>query len=77
MSIGYAATIAAYVALAAAAVVLETLGRRPGGTVPTFSDLVTAVAATAPFRFVLLGLWWWAGWHFLARSSVPPGWPYP
>jgi hypothetical protein len=76
MSAGYAATITAYLALVAAAVVLELLGRRPGSTVPTFSDVATAVAATVPGRIALLGLWWWAGWHFLARSSLPPGWPY-
>lgn len=77
MSAGYAATITAYVALVAAVVVLELLGRRPGASVPTFSDVVTAVAATVPGRIALLGLWWWAGWHLLARSSLPPGWPYP
>ena len=77
MSAGYAATVTAYLALVAAAVVLELLGRRPGSTIPTFSDVATAVAATVPGRIVLLGLWWWAGWHFLARSSLPPGWPYP
>ncbi len=76
MSAGYAATITGYLALVAVAVVLEILGRRPGSTVPTFSDVATTVAATAAGRIALLGLWWWAGWHFLSRSSLPPGWPY-
>lgn len=75
MSAGYAATIAAYLSVVAVAIVLEVLGRRPGSTVPTFSDVATAVAATTLGRIALLGLWWWTGWHFLARSSLPPGWP--
>ena len=76
MSAGYALTITGYLALVGAVVVVEILGRRPGSTVPTFSDVATTVAATVPGRIALLGLWWWAGWHFLARSSLPPGWPH-
>jgi len=76
MSAGYAATVTAYLAVAAAAILLEIMGRRPGSTVPTFSDVATSVASTTVGRIALLGLWWWTGWHFLARSSVPPGWPY-
>lgn len=76
MSLGYAATLTAYLGVVAAALLLEIAGRREGGTVPTFSEVATGVAATAPGRIALLGLWWWTGWHFLARSSVPPGWPF-
>ncbi|TCK22379.1 DUF6186 family protein [Pseudonocardia endophytica] len=75
MSAGYALTVTAYVALVVAVLVLELLGRRAGSTVPTFSDVATTVASTTVGRLALLALWWWTGWHFLARSSLPPGWP--
>lgn len=65
-------TIAAYAVITAVIVVLEVAGRREGSTVPTFSDLVSTVARPVPARIALLALWWWVGWHFLARSSVPP-----
>ncbi|MGH3814796.1 MAG: DUF6186 family protein [Pseudonocardiaceae bacterium] len=65
-------TIAAYVLITAAIVVLEVLERRRDSTVPTFSDVVSTVAGTLPGRIALIALWWWLGWHFLARSSVPP-----
>jgi hypothetical protein len=76
MSTGYALTITAYLALVATALLLELIGRREGSTVPTFSEVTAAVAASTVGRVALLALWWWTGWHFLARSSVPPGWPY-
>ena len=74
---GFDLTVGGYLALAAAVLLLELRARRPGSTLPTFSELVTAVAASTPGRIALLGLWWWAGWHFLSRSSVPPLGRYP
>lgn len=69
---GWDATVGGYLAVVAAVLVLEVLARRPGSTLPTFGEVVSATAATVPGRIALIGLWWWLGWHFLARSSIPP-----
>lgn len=69
---GWDATVGAYLCVVAAAMALELVGRHPASTTPTFGELVSAIAATVPGRVALLALWWWTGWHFLARSSIPP-----
>lgn len=64
-------TIAAYVAILFVAVTID-LAARTGAWVPSFGEVVTLVARSWVVRFALLALWWWLGWHFLARSSPAP-----
>ncbi len=59
-------TIAAYIAILLIAVALD-LAARAGARVPTFGEAVTLVSRSRVLRFALLALWWWLGWHFLAR----------
>jgi hypothetical protein len=63
---------AAFGAVAVLGVAVELLARRPGSTVPTLSDLCAHamsydVGRVPVGRLVLLGFWWWIGWHFFAR----------
>jgi hypothetical protein len=58
-------------ALALAAAV-EWAARRPGSPIPTLSDVCTwvigyEVRRVPVGRLGVIGLWWWVGWHFLAR----------
>ncbi|MCI4064826.1 DUF6186 family protein [Micromonospora sp. R77] len=46
--------------------------RRDGARIPPLGDvcavLMRAEIGPVPVgRIVLLGFWWWLGWHFLAR----------
>ena len=56
----------------AAAAVIEWCARRPGSVVPTFAHrcrlvLSWRVGRWPVGRILLLGFWWWVGWHFFAR----------
>lgn len=64
-------TIAAYVLIVVAVAALELASRREWASVLTFGDAMTKVARSPFGRAVLLALWWWVGWHFLARSGPP------
>ncbi len=62
----------AFLAVAALLGAVELMARRPGSAVPTVSDLCALAMAyevrRVPVgRVVLLGFWWWVGWHFFAR----------
>ncbi|MGH4018165.1 MAG: DUF6186 family protein [Pseudonocardiaceae bacterium] len=68
---GREVTIAAYVAILLIAVAID-LAARAGARVPSFGEVVTLVSRSWVVRFALLALWWWLGWHFLARSGPAP-----
>ena len=60
-------TIAAFVALALAAVVLYVAGRtRRLGLAPV-GEVVDAARSSLPGRLGLVLAWAWLGWHLLAR----------
>ncbi|GAA1994047.1 DUF6186 family protein [Catenulispora subtropica] len=61
-------TIAGYVLVGLAVVVVELVARRPGSRVPTLSQLVGFVMRQRWGRLGVLLLWWWLGFHFLSRS---------
>lgn len=56
-----------FVVLAVVGVVLELVARRAVPARPTLGELVGIVVATRTGRFVMVALWVWVGWHFLAR----------
>lgn len=64
-------TIAAYVVLALAIVVVEFVSRREDNEIPSFGEMVSLVTSVFLGRVALIALWWWLGWHFLARSGPP------
>jgi hypothetical protein len=61
-------TIAGYVVFAAALVLLDLLGKRPGARVPSLAHLCGFVMRDRWGRLGVLLLWCWLGWHFLART---------
>jgi hypothetical protein len=60
-------TIAGYLLILLAALVLEGLSRRPGSQVPSFQDLMTRIMGTRSGRVGVLAAWAWLGLHLFAR----------
>ena len=58
-------TLAGYVALVSAAVVLDLSGRRRGAA--TFGDALGALLRPWPVRFLVVAGWLWLGWHLFVR----------
>jgi Family of unknown function (DUF6186) len=62
-----AITIVGFVAVIAALVTLEILGRRKIGRIPTLSEWLGYVMRPRAGRALILAGWLWLGWHFFAR----------
>ena len=59
--------IAAYAALALAAVALQLAGRPRRFGLVSLGDVIDAVRGSLPGRLVVALGWAWLGWHLLAR----------
>jgi Family of unknown function (DUF6186) len=59
--------IAAYLALALAAVTVELVAQREGSTLPSIGDVVSKLSARRAGRITVAVGWWWLGWHFFVR----------
>lgn len=46
---------------------LEWVARRDGSEIPTLGETSRWLLAHRARQVAILLLWWWAGWHFLAR----------
>ena len=68
MDASRAITIAGFVVIALALFAVHVAGRRPGSRIPSLSDLCAFTMRDRWGRVGVLFLWWWLGWHFLARS---------
>jgi hypothetical protein len=66
-----AITIAGFVAVITALVVLEVLGRRPGPRIPTIGEWLGYVMRPRAGRVLILLGWLWLGWHYFARLTAP------
>jgi len=62
-----AVTIAGFVAVVIAMIVLEILGRRPGSRIPTVGEWLGYLMRPRIGRALILLGWWWLGWHYFAR----------
>lgn len=60
-------TVAGFAALAALAVVLEALARRPGSRIPPLGVAIRRVMSTRSGRVGVVAGWVWLGLHFFAR----------
>lgn len=60
-------TLAGYVILALAAVLIEARARTSGRA--TFGDAVSAALRPWPGRLLILAGWLWLGWHTFVRGS--------
>ena len=62
-----AVTIGGFVAIILAGVVLEIVARRPTARVSPVGDVLTHVMRQRTGRVLVFVLWFWFGWHFIAR----------
>ncbi len=60
-------TILGFALIGVALLVVEWLSRRRGSQIPTLSQMVGFVMRQRWGRLGVLYVWWWIGWHFLAR----------
>ncbi len=62
-----AVTIVGFVAVIAALVTLEILGRRKIALIPTLGEWLGYVMRPRIGRALVLAGWLWLGWHYFAR----------
>ncbi|CCH78588.1 conserved hypothetical protein [Nostocoides japonicum T1-X7] len=62
----HAATVATYVVIGCAALLLELLGRLGVGTLVPLGAVVRRGLRHRSTQLGLLFAWWWLGWHFLS-----------
>jgi hypothetical protein len=62
-----AITIAGFVAIILAGVGLELVARRPASRVASAGDVLGHVMRQRTGRVLVFVLWFWFGWHFIAR----------
>jgi hypothetical protein len=65
-------TIGGFLLAFALLIAVEWAARRPGSRIPTLGEVCTwaveyEVARVPVGRIGVVTLWWWVGWHFLAR----------
>jgi hypothetical protein len=60
-------TVAGYLALVAAGVVLEVAATRTKAPVPSLSDVLTRIMRTRTGRVGVLVAWAWLGLHFFSQ----------
>lgn len=61
-------TVAGFVLIGLGLVAVHFHGKRAGSRVPSFADLCGFVMRERWGRLGVLFVWFWLGWHFLARS---------
>jgi hypothetical protein len=62
-----AITIGGFVAIILAAVGLQVLARRPASRVAPVGGVIGQVMGQRTGRVLVFVLWFWFGWHFIAR----------
>jgi hypothetical protein len=61
------AIVAGFAAILALVVAMDLVARRPGSGVRPLGVTLAAALRTRGGRIVVLAVWLWLGWHFLAR----------
>lgn len=62
-----AAIITVFAAIFGLALVTDLIARRLGSSVRPLSATLAAATRSRAARIVILAVWLWLGWHFLAR----------
>jgi hypothetical protein len=60
-------TLAGFIAVIGAMLVLEFRARRPGSRIPTVGQWLGYLMRPRIGRVLVLLGWWWLGWHYFAR----------
>jgi hypothetical protein len=71
----WAITVAGFIAIIAALILLEVIGRRPASRIPTAGEWLGYVMRPRTGRAVVLLGWLWLGWHYFARLVRAPQMP--
>ena len=61
------ATVAGYLLILVAGLVLAVLSHRDGSVVPRLALVFSRLTRTRPGRVAVLGAWLWLGLHYFAR----------
>jgi len=64
-----AVTIAGYLVVVAAGLVIDVLGRRGANGFVPLGETVAAAMGDRTIRIAMVATWWWLGWHFLADPT--------
>jgi len=64
-----AITIAGYIAVIVAAILIDVTARRSAGRIETLGDTIAAAMGERTVRVAVIATWWWIGWHFLADPT--------
>jgi hypothetical protein len=72
MSATRVVTIAVFALAGVLALAVQLAARREGSRVPSLAELCDAlvgyeIGRLPVGRIMLLGFWWWVGWHLFAR----------
>jgi hypothetical protein len=60
-------TVLAFAIILTTGAMLEVLARAGGIALPTIDQTITRFMRSPFGRIAMLSLWFWFGWHFLAR----------
>jgi hypothetical protein len=60
-------TILGFVVIGIGLLVVESIARRRDSRIPTLGEIIGFVMRRPWGRLGVLYVWWWLGWHFLAR----------
>ncbi len=61
------AAVLGFAILAVTVLAIDRLARRPQSQLAGFGTVMSRLMATRSGRIGVLVVWWWLGWHFLAR----------
>ncbi|WOP18064.1 MULTISPECIES: DUF6186 family protein [unclassified Raineyella] len=65
-------TVGAYVVIVLLGVLLASYSRRHPEHIAPLHRLLSTVFASRATRILLVGFWWWLGWHFLVGPTLDP-----
>ncbi len=60
-------TIAGFVVVVVAGVAIQFIARRRGSKISSVGDVLSQVMRQRTGRVIVFLMWFWFGWHFLAR----------
>ena len=66
----YWVTVAGYLTLLAAMIVLDLIARRNQNRVAPLGDMLERIMTSRTTRIGIIAAWWWFGWHFIFAPPV-------
>lgn len=63
-------TVGGYLVVVLLGLLLASFSRRNPGLIAPLHRLLSVVFASRSARLLLVGFWWWLGWHFLVGPTL-------